>query len=349
MNCIEIIEKIEKKIDVSKSELVYLLENITDNEAEILRKKAQAVALKSFGNKIYIRGLIEISSVCKNDCYYCGLRRSNKNAVRYRLTKEQILDCCEQGYALGFRTFVMQGGEDGYYTDEIMCDIIKTIKSLYPDCAITLSLGERGVESFKKLYEAGADRYLLRHETANAEHYNKLHPIEMSLETRKNSLYELKKIGFQTGAGFMVGSPYQTYETLAEDLLFLKDLDPQMCGIGPFLPHKDTIFKDEQGGSVRLTLILLALVRIMLPNVLLPSTTALGTADSNGREMGILHGANVVMPNLSPKEHRKDYMLYDNKIATGDEAAESIRKLSERFKAIGYEIVTERGDYKKGK
>ena len=349
MNCIEIIEKIEKKIEVSKSELVYLLENITDDEAEILRKKAQNTALESFGNKVYIRGLIEISSVCKNDCYYCGLRRSNKNAVRYRLTKEQILDCCEQGYALGFRTFVMQGGEDGYYTDEIMCDIIKTIKSLYPDCAITLSLGERGAESFKKLYEAGADRYLLRHETANAEHYNKLHPIEMSLETRKNSLYELKKIGFQTGAGFMVGSPYQTYETLAEDLLFLKDLDPQMCGIGPFLPHKDTIFKDEQGGSVRLTLILLALVRIMLPNVLLPSTTALGTADSNGREMGILHGANVVMPNLSPKEHRKDYMLYDNKIATGDEAAESIRKLSERFKAIGYEIVTERGDYKKGK
>ena len=349
MNCIEIIEKIEKKIEVSKSELVYLLENITDNEAEILRKKAQNTALESFGNKVYIRGLIEISSVCKNDCYYCGLRRSNKNAVRYRLTKEQILDCCEQGYALGFRTFVMQGGEDGYYTDEIMCDIIKTIKSLYPDCAITLSLGERGAESFKKLYEAGADRYLLRHETANAEHYNKLHPIEMSLETRKNSLYELKKIGFQTGAGFMVGSPYQTYETLAEDLLFLKDLDPQMCGIGPFLPHKDTIFKDEQGGSVRLTLILLALVRIMLPNVLLPSTTALGTADSNGRERGILHGANVVMPNLSPKEHRKDYMLYDNKIATGDEAAESIRKLSERFKAIGYEIVTERGDYKKGK
>ena len=346
MNCIEIIEKIEKKIEVSKSELVYLLENITDNEAEILRKKAQNTALESFGNKVYIRGLIEISSVCKNDCYYCGLRRSNKNAVRYRLTKEQILDCCEQGYALGFRTFVMQGGEDGYYTDEIMCDIIKTIKSLYPDCAITLSLGERGAESFKKLYEAGADRYLLRHETANAEHYNKLHPIEMSLETRKNSLYELKKIGFQTGAGFMVGSPYQNYETLAEDLLFLKDLDPQMCGIGPFLPHKDTIFKDEQGGSVRLTLIMLALVRVMLPNVLLPSTTALGTADSNGREMGILHGANVVMPNLSPKEHRKDYMLYDNKIATGDEAAESIRKLSERFKAIGYEIVTERGDYK---
>ena len=349
MNCIELIEKIENKIDVSKSELVYLLENITDDEAEILRKKAQATALKSFDNKIYIRGLIEISSICKNDCYYCGLRCSNKNAVRYRLTKEQILDCCEQGYALGFRTFVMQGGEDGYYTDEIMCDIVKTIKSLYPDCAITLSLGERGAESFKKLYDAGADRYLLRHETANAEHYNKLHPMEMTLETRKNSLYELKKIGFQTGAGFMVGSPYQTYETLAEDLLFLKDLDPQMCGIGPFLPHKDTIFKDEQGGSVRLTLILLALVRIMLPNVLLPSTTALGTADSNGREMGVLHGANVVMPNLSPKEHRKDYMLYDNKIATGDEAAESIRKLSERFKAIGYEIVTERGDYKKGK
>lgn len=346
MNCIEIIEKLENKKDVSKSELMYLLENITDDEVEILRKKAQAIALKNFGNKIYIRGLIEISSFCKNDCYYCGLRRSNKNAVRYRLTKEQILDCCKQGYALGFRTFVMQGGEDGYFTDEIMCDIIRSIKQLYPDGAITLSLGERGAESFKKLYEAGADRYLLRHETANDEHYKKLHPPELSLETRKKSLYELKQIGFQTGAGLMVGSPYQTYETLAEDLLFLKDLNPQMCGIGPFLPHKDTDFRNEKGGSVRLTLIMLSLVRIMLENVLLPSTTALGTADSNGREMGILHGANVVMPNLSPAQHRKDYMLYDNKIATGDEAAESIRKLSERFKAIGYEIVNVRGDYK---
>ena len=346
MNNIEIINKIETTGTASKHELAYLLETINDSELEALRKRAQKKSLEHFSNKIYIRGLVELSSYCKNDCLYCGLRRSNKSAVRYRLTKEQILSCCKSGYTLGFRTFVLQGGEDGYYTDEVMCDIVSSIKSLYPDCAVTLSLGERTEESYKKLYESGADRYLLRHETANKEHYKKLHPSEMSLENRKNCLYTLKKIGYQTGAGFMVGSPYQTYETLAEDLLFLKDLNPQMCGIGPFIPHKDTPFANEKSGSVRLTLVLLSLVRLILPKVLLPATTALGTADGKGREKGVLHGANVVMPNLSPTEHRADYSLYDNKICTGDEAAECIKCLSNRMKSIGYKIVTDRGDYK---
>lgn len=345
MNNIEIIEKIESTGTASKHELAFLLETINDSELETLRKKAQKKSLEHFSNKIYIRGLVELSSYCKNDCLYCGLRRSNKNAVRYRLTKEQILSCCSSGYALGFRTFVLQGGEDGYYTDEIMCDIVSSIKSLYPDCAVTLSLGERTAESYRKLFEAGADRYLLRHETANEEHYKKLHPSEMSLANRKKCLYTLKEIGYQTGAGFMVGSPYQTYETLAEDLLFLKDLNPQMCGIGPFIPHKDTPFANEKSGSVRLTLVLISLVRLMLPKVLLPATTALGTADGKGREKGVLHGANVVMPNLSPTEHRADYSLYDNKICTGDEAAECIKCLSNRMKSIGYKIVTDRGDY----
>lgn len=345
MNNIEIIKKIESTGTASKQELAYLLETINDSEVEALRKMAQKKSLEHFSNKIYIRGLVELSSYCKNDCLYCGLRRSNKSAVRYRLTKEQILSCCRSGYALGFRTFVLQGGEDGYYTDEIMCDIVSSIKSLYPDCAVTLSLGERTEESYKRLFESGADRYLLRHETADDEHYNKLHPSEMSLENRKKCLYTLKEIGYQTGAGFMVGSPYQTYETLAEDLLFLKDLNPQMCGIGPFIPHKDTPFADEKSGSVRLTLVLLSLVRLMLPKVLLPATTALGTADRQGREKGVLHGANVVMPNLSPTEHRADYSLYDNKICTGDEAAECIKCLSNRMKSIGYKIVTDRGDY----
>ncbi len=346
MDILKIIEKLENERIATKAELVYLLENITDSEVEILRKKAQKTALERFGNKVYIRGLIEFSSICKNDCYYCGLRCSNKNAVRYRLTKEQILDCCKTGYELGFRTFVLQGGEDPHFSDEVMCDIVRTIKGLYPDCAITLSLGEKSYESYKMLFEAGADRYLLRHETANDEHYSKLHPENMSLKTRKECLYNLKKIGFQTGAGFMVGSPYQTFETLAEDLLFIKKLDPQMCGIGPFLPHKDTIFKDEKGGDVRLTLVLLSIIRLMCPNILLPATTALGTADGKGREKGILHGANVVMPNLSPTEHRKDYSLYDNKICTGDEAAECIKCLSGRMKSVGYEIVTDRGDFR---
>ncbi len=345
MNNLQIIEKLQAEQTADKSQLVRLISGITDDELEVLRKKAQKTALEHFDNKIYIRGLIEFTSFCKNDCYYCGLRRSNKNAVRYRLDKQQILDCCKTGYELGFRTFVLQGGEDAFYSDEVMCGIVSSIRKEFPDCAITLSLGERSFESYKRLYESGADRYLLRHETANAEHYGKLHPSSMSLQNRKACLYQLKQIGYQMGAGFMVGSPGQTYETIAEDLLFLQDLKPQMCGIGPFIPHKDTVFKNEKSGSVRLCLALLAIIRLMHPDILLPSTTALGTADSKGREKGILYGANVVMPNLSPVAHRADYSLYDNKICTGDEAAECIKCMSNRMKSIGYRVVTERGDY----
>lgn len=346
MNCTDIINRLDGTQSAEREELVYLIENITDDEAEILRKLAQKKALENFSKKIYIRGLIELSSYCKNDCLYCGIRRSNKNAVRYRLTKNEILSCCEKGYALGFRTFVLQGGEDGYFTDDLMCDIVGSIKSAYPDCAVTLSLGERSRESFQRLFDAGADRYLLRHETATAEHYSRLHPLEMELESRMECLKNLKEIGFQTGAGFMVGSPFQTAENLADDLLFLKSFSPHMCGIGPFIPHRDTPFADRESGSVRLTLVLLSIIRLMLPRVLLPATTALGTIDGKGREKGVLHGANVVMPNLSPTEHRADYSLYDNKICTGDEAAECIKCLSGRMKSIGYEIVTDRGDYK---
>ena len=346
MDVISIIDKIKKNKTADNAELVFLLENITDDEVKVLRRKAQVTAMMNFRKDIYIRGLIELSSYCKNDCLYCGIRRSNKNAVRYRLTEEQILSSCENGYGLGFRTIVLQGGEDPYYTDDRMCGIIGAIKSKFPDCAVTLSLGERGKESFQRLYDAGADRYLLRHETANPEHYKKLHPPGMSYENRIKSLYELKEIGFQTGAGFMVGSPFQTYKDLANDLLFINRLKPQMCGIGPFVPHHDTVFADKPQGSLRLTLILLSLIRLMNPKILLPATTALGTIAHNGRELGILHGANVVMPNLSPSEHRADYSLYDNKICTGDEAAECIRCLSLRMKSIGYNIVTDRGDYK---
>lgn len=348
MKVYEIIEKLNTTHTATREELIFLLENITDDEREVLRKAAQRTAHEIFGNKIYIRGLIEISSVCKNDCLYCGLRRSNQNAVRYRLSAEQILSSCDLGYSLGFRTFVLQGGEDGFFTDGVMCEIVREIKRRYPDCAITLSLGERGEESFKRLFEAGADRYLLRHETADAEHYAKLHPSNLTAQERQSQLFALKKIGFQTGAGFMVGSPYQTTENLADDLLFVERLRPQMCGIGPFIPHKDTEFRDMPQGGLELTLTLLSVLRLMNPRILLPATTALGTIHPKGREMGILHGANVVMPNLSPQEHRKDYSLYDNKICTGDEAAECIRCLAARMKSIGYEIVTDRGDYKAG-
>jgi len=345
MKILSIIEKLKTTQTATREELIFLLRNVTDAERGELRQAAQQTAQAVFGNKIYIRGLIEISSICKRDCYYCGLRRSNPNAVRYRLTPEQILSCCDQGYALGFRTFVLQGGEDGFFTDEVVCAIVREIKRRYPDCAVTLSLGERGDESFRRLYAAGADRYLLRHETADLAHYARLHPDSMSGAERQRQLFALKQIGFQTGAGFMVGSPYQTAENLADDLLFLQKLQPQMCGIGPFIPHKDTAFRDFSQGSLELTLTLLAVIRLMHPRVLLPATTALGTIHPKGRELGILHGANVVMPNLSPLEHRKDYAIYDNKICTGDESAACIRCLSLRMQHIGYKIVTERGDY----
>lgn len=346
MECLKIIEKLSQFHTASEDELAQLIDEISDSELEVLRQKAQETAQKHFGNKIFIRGLIEFSSYCKNDCFYCGLRRSNKNAVRYRLTKEQIMQCCKQGYELGFRTFVLQGGEDSFVDDEKMCEIVKEIRTEFKDCAITLSLGERSKQSYQRLYLSGADRYLLRHETADEEHYGKLHPKEMSLENRKNCLYNLKQIGFQTGAGFMVGSPHQTTRTIVKDLMFLNDLKPQMCGIGPFIHHNDTPFANENDGSVRLCLVLLSIIRLMHPNILLPATTALGTADKFGREKGILHGANVVMPNLSPIVHRKDYSLYDNKICTGDEAAECIKCLGKRMENIGYTLTVDRGDYK---
>ena len=324
------------------------LELLAHHEDAFLRSQLAAYARKTahryYGNKVYTRGLIEFSNYCRNDCYHCGIRRSNTRAQRYRLEKEDILACCKEGYGLGFRTFVLQSGEDGYYTDEKLIEIITDIKQQYPDCAITLSLGEKEKESYQRYFDAGADRYLLRHETSNAQHYRCLHPQELSSEHRKQCLKDLKAIGFQTGCGIMVGSPSQTLKNIVEDLHFMKELQPEMVGIGPFLPHHDTPFCNEQAGSFTLTLTLLSIIRLILPDVLLPATTALGTIDPQGREQGILAGANVVMPNLSPVAVRKKYMLYDNKICTGDEAAECRLCLSNRMKRIGYELVIDRGD-----
>ena len=343
----ELVKKLNTNGVLSHNEFVHLLSSYTAEDLDFTRSLAREIAQKHFGNKIYIRGLIEFTNICRQNCYYCGLRAENTNVSRYRLTKDDILACCDEGYPLGFRTFVLQGGEDLHFDDELMCDIIHSVKGKYPDCAVTLSIGERSRETYQKYFDAGADRFLLRHETANARHYAKLHPKNLSLENRKKCLFELKDIGFQTGCGFMVGSPWQTFDTIAEDLLFIHELLPQMVGIGPFIPHQDTPFGDKPQGSLELTLLLLALVRIMLKNVLLPSTTALGTIHPEGREMGILSGANVVMPNLSPLAVRKKYMLYNGKIATGEEAAEGLDNLKKRMNAIGYEIVTARGDYKK--
>lgn len=315
--------------------------------AALLTEKAAAVRKSIYGKDVYVRGLIEVSNICKNDCLYCGIRRSNMNCDRYRLSKEQIMECAAEGYRLGFRTFVLQGGEDTYYTDDVLCDIVTGIKSQYPDCAVTLSMGERSRESYASLRRAGADRYLLRHETADKVHYESLHPVEMSFDNRMRCLHELRELGYQVGCGFMVGSPNQTTETLAEDLKFIEEFKPDMCGIGPFVPHKDTPFRDHPAGTVELTCYLLSIIRLIHPPVLLPATTALGTIHSEGREMGVQSGANVVMPNLSPVSVRKKYELYDNKICTGEESAQCKDCLSARMESVGYRIVTDRGDIKK--
>ena len=336
MDADKIIDKLYKSSNASREELEFLIDNRNEERAQKLFALARRRALEHYGNKIYVRGLVEISSFCKNDCLYCGIRRSNHN------------ECCREGWELGFRTFVLQGGEDAYYSDGIMTEIIASIRAGYPDCAITLSLGEKTRETYQRYYDAGANRYLLRHETATPEHYAKLHPKELSLANRMECLQNLKEIGigYQVGCGFMVGSPYQTTADLARDLLFIKSFAPQMVGIGPFIPHHDTPFADKPAGTAELTLFLLAIVRLMNPKVLLPATTALGTIEDDGRERGILAGCNVVMPNLSPQSVRKKYMLYDNKLSSGEEAAEARAALERRVEAIGYRVVTDRGDYK---
>lgn len=341
----DIIDRLVKERDLTDEEFEKLILCEDKETTEYLASKAREVREAVYGKDVYLRGLIEFTNYCKNDCLYCGIRRSNKNADRYRLTDEQILNCCEVGYKLGFRTFVLQGGEDAYFSDEVLIPLIKEIKEKYPDCALTLSVGEREKDSYQKLFDAGADRYLLRHETADKEHYESLHPAELSFEHRMQCLWDLKEIGYQVGCGMMIGSPNQTVKHLIKDLRFLQKFKPEMVGIGPFIPHHDTPFADRETGSVDITLKLLSIIRIMLPEVLLPATTALGTADGLGREKGILAGANVVMPNLSPTDVRGKYLLYDNKICTGDEAAECIRCMTLRVQKVGYEVVQKRGDH----
>ncbi|NLG05067.1 MAG: [FeFe] hydrogenase H-cluster radical SAM maturase HydE [Clostridia bacterium] len=344
-NGFKIVDHIRDTHHLELNELTLLLTE-TDNDVTCyLKEQACLKAKQVYQERIFIRGLIEFTNYCKNDCYYCGIRCSNQMAERYRLNKETILACCKSGYELGYRTFVLQGGEDVYFTDKRICDMISAIHEQFSDCAITLSIGEKSRESYQQYFDAGANRYLLRHETANASHYRKLHPETLSLKNRKRCLWDLKEIGYQVGCGFMVGSPFQTIETIYEDLKFIMELMPQMVGIGPFIPQKDTPFAGEQAGTLEQTLRLLSIIRLLHPHVLLPATTALGTIHPQGRELGILAGANVVMPNLSPIEVRNKYKLYDNKLCTGEEAAECRACIDERIQNIGYQIVTARGDY----
>ena len=341
----DLVKKLREYRDLSDSELKELIDSGSYDDS--LRQNADEVRREHYGDAVFLRGLIEFTNYCKNDCYYCGLRRDNRSVERYRLSADEIMECCAQGYELGYRTFVLQGGEDPYYTDDIICSIVSGIRTAYPDCAITLSIGEKPRESYQRYFDAGADRYLLRHETANNEHYMKLHPRSMSPDDRKRCLRDLKEIGYQVGSGFMVGSPYQTTDDLIADLRFLQELGPDMIGIGPYIAHSATPFRDMPNGGVELTLRMLSILRLMFPYALLPSTTALGTISPNGRELGLMHGANVVMPNLSPVRVRKKYEIYDNKICTGEESAQCRGCLEMRIRSAGYRAVTDRGDVRR--
>lgn len=340
----KLINKLAAEHNLDEQELLQLLQSSNEASDSLLSELARKQAQQIFGRNVYLRGLIEFSNYCRNDCLYCGIRRSNSQASRYRLTPEQILDCCEEGYDLGLRTFVLQGGEDFAYNDQKLTKVIENIKKQHPDCAVTISAGERPPHIYRQWFEAGADRYLLRHETATAEHYAKLHPPELTLQPRLECLYNLKEIGYQVGTGFMVGSPWQTTENLVQDLLFIKKFQPHMVGIGPFIPHHDTPLAAFPAGSITLTLKLLAILRLLLPNLLLPATTALNTLSEKGHQLGILTGANVIMPNLSPQDVRAKYTLYDNKRSTGSEAAEGIAILKAQLAEIGYSVPVSRGD-----
>ena len=343
----ELLCLLSEKHHLSLSSFERILRERTEADEELAHQLARECTEKYYGRGVYTRGLIEFTNYCKNNCHYCGIQRGNKEVERYRLSKEEILSCCEEGYRLGFRTFVLQGGEDPYFTDEKIVEIVQAIKKAFPDCAVTLSIGEKSRASYEKYFLAGADRYLLRHETADREHYQYLHPKELSWEHRMRCLKDLKEIGFQVGCGFMVGSPHQTAKTLAKDLYFIQEFQPDMCGIGPFIPQHATVFAKETAGTLQDTLFLLSLLRLIHPNMLIPATTALGTIDKRGRELGILSGANVLMPNLSPTAVRKKYLLYDNKICTGDESAQCRACLSRRMESVGAHLLVDRGDVKK--
>lgn len=342
MNSTDLVERLARDHDLPDEDLLALIGRADADEA--LFSAADKARRAVYGDKVYLRGLIEFTNICKNDCFYCGIRRSNANAERYRLTPDEILACCREGYALGYRTFVLQGGEDPYWDDDRLCALVAQIRAAYPDCAITLSVGERGRESYQRLFDAGANRYLLRHETADDALYARLHPAELSLANRKKCLFDLRDIGYQVGAGFMVGAPYQTDAHLLADLRFLQELRPHMIGIGPFIPHRETPLGAFPAGTAEKTIRLLAILRLMFPRSLLPATTALGTIAPDGRERGLRAGANVIMPNLSPVATRKKYDLYEGKICLGDESAACRSCLEARVAAAGYRIVTDRGD-----
>ena len=338
----------QEKLSVQELELIVRLqlEGSNTKALDLIEETARKRTLEVFGNKIYIRGLLEFTNYCKQNCLYCGLRHDNKHVTRYRLSENDIYSAATENYKLGFRTFVLQGGEDPYYTPFKIAEIVKHLKEILPDCAVTLSVGELSDSDYLMLFKAGADRFLLRHETADEEHFKTLHPPAQTFKNRLHCLQTLKEIGYQAGAGFMVGSPNQTPTTLAKDLYFLQNFNPAMVGVGPFIPQHDSPLRNFAPGTVDQTVYLLSIIRLLLPKTLLPATTALATLDpEKGRKRGILAGANVVMPNISPPKNRENYALYDNKLASNNESSAGLKDLQVELNSIGYEYIISRGDY----
>lgn len=318
--------------DFSEENLLRLL---SEGHPDLI-SSASRIVHEHFNGKVYFRALIEISSYCHNGCYYCGLRVGNPLARRYRMSTDQVLRCCEYAASKGYRTFVLQGGEDPIQNDDWMTELVRRVHAEFPECAITLSVGERSDEAYLRFRDAGVDRYLLRHETASPEHYGRLHPASMSLENRKHCLHTLKRLGYQTGAGMMVGSPHQTLQDLVRDLLFLQELGPHMIGVGPFIPAAGTPFENEKSGSISLTLRVLSILRLMFPYANIPSTTALASLQPDGDLLGLAAGANVIMTDFTPPELRAQYAIYDHKSPSDHDL--------HRYEDAGWVISMERGD-----
>lgn len=336
-------ERLYREKTLPFEELKALVETEDEDVILYLRSRAEEIRDESYGRNVFLRALIEFTNWCKCDCLYCGIRCSNRHAERYRLSPDVILSAVEEGYRLGFRTVVLQGGEDPYFTDERLIPIVREIRSSF-DVRITLSVGERSYESYERLYDAGASRYLLRHESITASHFARLHPPRQTLDGRIKALKDLKDIGYQVGCGFMVGSPFQTSDDITRDLLFIKEFTPHMVGIGPFIAQQDTPFASYPNGSASLTLKLLSIIRIMNPFLLLPATTALATVRGKGEIEGLGYGANVIMPNITPKEERRKYRIYDDKAYGGLEAAENVERLKWEVGRLGYSIPVDYGD-----
>jgi biotin synthase len=312
-----------------------------DDAAELFAM-ADDIRKRYFKDEVHIRGIIEFSNYCMKNCFYCGLRRDNKTIERYRISEDEIIDTALKAGELGYKTILLQSGEDGGYTIEGLCAIIKRIRSNL-DCAITLSLGEKSFDEYRSLRDAGADRYLLRFETSDRGLFNKLKP-DSSYENRLDCIKNLKKLGFQVGSGFMVGLPGQTYEILADDILLLRELDLDMIGIGPFLSHHNTPLGNSASGTLDLTLRALAIIRILMPDVHIPATTAMGTVEKGGREKALQCGANVIMPNVTPIKYRKYYEIYPNKICIDDAPSDCRACIEGMLKSLGRAAATNKGD-----